>query len=98
MRRKMVPRVSDNNPLGTQNTISLDFEEYTEGRQKNFKFHPNQFMIWLKFRPDGVKYYSIDQSKMHQQRSNKRVGDLDCHDVHSYMTSQGLQQNNSGGR
>ena len=55
-------------------------------------------MIWLKYRPDGVKYYSIDQSKMHQQRSNKRVGDLDCHDVHSYMTSQGLQQNNSGGR
>ena len=34
----MVPRVKDNNPLGTQKTVSLDFEEEAcEGRQGNFK-------------------------------------------------------------
>ena len=27
MGRYMVPRVKDNNPLGTQNTVSLDFDE-----------------------------------------------------------------------
>ena len=34
----MVPHVKDNNPFGTQKTISLDFEkEYTkEGPQGNF--------------------------------------------------------------
>ena len=26
MRRKMVPRVKDSNPLGTQKTVSLDFD------------------------------------------------------------------------
>ena len=35
----MVLRVKDNNPLGTQKTVSLDFdEEYArEGREENFK-------------------------------------------------------------
>ena len=35
----MVPRVKDNNPLVTQKTVSLDFEEEKarEGRQGNFK-------------------------------------------------------------
>ena len=35
----MVPRVQDNNPLGTQKTISVDFveEQAREGRQGNFK-------------------------------------------------------------
>ena len=39
MRRKMVLRVKDSNPLGTQKTVSLDFdEEYArESRQGNFK-------------------------------------------------------------
>ena len=33
----MVPRVKDNNPLGTQKTVSLDFDEEQarEGRQGN---------------------------------------------------------------
>ena len=37
--RRMVPRVKDINPLGTQKTVSLDFdEEYArEGRQRNFR-------------------------------------------------------------
>ena len=35
----MVPRVKDNKPLGTQKTVSLDFDEEKarEGRQGNFK-------------------------------------------------------------
>ena len=35
----MVPRVKDNNPLGTQKIVSLDFdeEEARGGRQGNFK-------------------------------------------------------------
>ena len=35
----MVPRVKDNNPHGTQKTVSLDFDEEwaREGRQGNFK-------------------------------------------------------------
>ena len=35
----MVPCVKDNNPLGTQKTVSLDFEEEKahEGHQGNFK-------------------------------------------------------------
>ena len=35
----MVPRVKDNNPLGTQKTVSPDFDEEKarEGRQRNFK-------------------------------------------------------------
>ena len=36
---RMVPRVKDNNPHGTQKTFSLDFDEEQarEGRQENFK-------------------------------------------------------------
>ena len=39
MGRYMVPRVKDNNPLGTQKTVLLDFDEELarEGRQGNFK-------------------------------------------------------------
>ena len=35
----MVPRVKDNNTLGMQKTISLDYNEEwaREGRQRNFK-------------------------------------------------------------
>ena len=35
----MVSRVKDNNPFGTQETVSLDFDEekIREGRQGNFK-------------------------------------------------------------
>ena len=35
----MVPRVKDNYPLGTQKTVSLDFDEEQahEGRQGDFK-------------------------------------------------------------
>ena len=36
----MVPRVKDNNPIGTQKTVSQDFDEEKAargGRQGNFK-------------------------------------------------------------
>ena len=35
----MVPHVKANNPLGTQKTVSLDFDEESAGedRQENFK-------------------------------------------------------------
>ena len=35
----MVPRVNDNNPFGTKETVSPDFDEDKdrEGRQGNFK-------------------------------------------------------------
>ena len=38
MGREMVPRVKDNNPLGTQRTVSLDFDGglTREGHQGNF--------------------------------------------------------------
>ena len=55
----MVPRVKDNYPLGTEKTVSLDFEEELarEGRQGNFKFSKlitfNNLkvaaVIWLKY-------------------------------------------------
>ena len=39
MGRLVVSRVKDNNPFGTQETVSLDFDEekIREGRQGNFK-------------------------------------------------------------
>ena len=43
MGRWMVPRVKDNNPLGTLKTVSLDFEEKLarEGRQGNWSLFSN---------------------------------------------------------
>ena len=63
----MVPRVKDNNPLGTQKTVSLDFEEEKarEGAQRNFKIlKPIINLIvtavtWLEYCRHGVKPKAI---------------------------------------
>ena len=48
----MVPRVKDNNPLGTQKTVSLDFDEELarECRQGNTDYFELTVaaVIWLK--------------------------------------------------
>ena len=55
----MVPHVKNNNPLGTQKTVSLNFEE------KNFQTIHFQLIdaavIWLKYCRYGVKHFPINQ-------------------------------------
>ena len=58
MGRYMVPRVKNNNPLGTQNTVSLDFdEEYcrlVRAAKENPKFHK-----WSPF-IDSRRHYLVE--------------------------------------
>ena len=75
----MVPRVKDNNPLGTQKTVSLDFDEEMgswgpPGELQIFKIdHILLHVIvaavtWLKYCRYGVKFYPINQSFVRFQR------------------------------
>ena len=79
----MVPLVRDNNPLGTQKTVSLDVEEeyrLERGAGKLQNFQTDHFkltvaaVIWLEYRRYGVKHYQINQSKI--KRSERVVADI----------------------
>ena len=63
----MVPRVNDTYPIGTQKSVSLDFDEECAGedRQGNTDhifLLKDAAVTWVKFCRYGVKLYPINQS------------------------------------